>query len=858
MSNDLLSAALACIEAGLSIIPIDHTTKRPAMDLLPKDANGTATWRPYQAAAADEQMVRQWFASGIRAFALVTGAVSGNLLVLDFDALGFYEAWREAVGELADGLPVQRTGGGGYHVYLRCPEPGGNLKLAWVECEEEKSGRKIAIETRGEGGYAVAPPSLHPSGDRYEIVSGDLTNVSMVSQARADALVNAACKLDESPHTREKREQLEREAREAFRRRAAAARNGSGDIIGRYNAAHAIEDLLGRYGYTRRGRRFIRPNGRSGSVSVEDGRSCHFSSNDPLNDGRVVSGCGVHDAFDIYCFYEHGGNVSGAVKAAAALLGIRAGSHAKGMANRVAAARAPVKPYTAFPVDALPKVAARFINEGARALGCDPAYIAMPLLAELASAIGNSRRIRLKASWDEPPVAWAVVVGDSGTLKSPAFDLALRPIRLRQKRAMKEYKQAQAEYADAKEEYDEAVKAWRKAKPADRGDKPEEPEAPVCERLWCSDTTLEALADRLSNAPRGLLVAREELAGWLASFNQYKAGQGADVPHWLEMHRAGHLLVDRKTGIKTTIDVPRAAVCIAGGIQPEILRRCLTQEFYDNGLAARLLLAMPPRRVKRWTEADIDGNTLDAVSKLFSELLSFQPSTDLDGEPEPADVSLTDEAKALWVDFYNQHAQEQAELDSELSAAWSKLEGYAARLALVVHCIRQAAGEAVDPWHCDDVSMASGIALAGWFGYEAKRVYGVLAESQEDQHDRKLVDWIQRHGGQVTPRDLTHGLRSYRDNATQAEEDLERLAAAGIGRWQTMKQNSKGGRQLRVFHLLAPVTETAGSGAAISVTVTKTSAGASASAGNGDGDSDGAHSIVGRDGTAMSPEAGEA
>jgi hypothetical protein len=465
-----------------------------------------------------------------------------------------------------------------------------------------------------------------------------------------------------------------------------------------------------------------------------------------------------------------------------------------------------VEPYRPFPTDALPQVAAGFVDEGAKALGCDPAYIALPLLAELASAIGNSRRIRLKAAWSEPPVLWTVVVGDSGTLKSPAFDLALRPIRLRQKQAMKEYKQAEAEYRDAKEQYDEAVKAWRKAKPEDRGNRPEEPEAPVCERLWCSDTTVEALADRLSNAPRGLLVARDELAGWLASFNQYKAGHGGDVAHWLEMHRAGPLLVDRKTGDKTTIYVPRASICIAGGIQPETLRRCLTPEFYDNGLAARLLLAMPPKRVKRWTEADLDGNTMDAMGRLFAELLGFQPSTNLDGEPEPADVVLTEPAKALWVAFYNAHAQEQAELSGELSAAWSKLEGYAARLALVVHCVRQASGEAVDPWRCDEQSMASGIALADWFGHEAKRVYAILGESDEERDARRLVEWIERKGGSVTVRDVTRGVRTYRGNTDSAEAALDALAEAGLGRWEDDTHGPKGGRPARRFRLVTSVT----------------------------------------------------
>ena len=556
--------------------------------------------------------------------------------------------------------------------------------------------------------------------------------------------------LDEAPSTRQEQERLEIQARETHRKRQ-SQRKGQASVIDAFNQAHAVEALLDRHGYAKGTHgRHIRPGGKSESISVKDGRSCHWSSDDPLNDGRGKGGCGCHDAFDLYAHYEHGGDVSKAVKAAADLLGMNPARKAQ---PKLAAATPSIQPYKPFPVDALPGAAAAFVDEGAKALGCDPAYIAMPMLAELASAIGNSLCIRLKASWSEPPVLWAVVVGDSGTLKSPAFDLALHPIRLRQKRAIKEYKQAQAEYRDAKEQYDEAPKAEGQAGGSWR--RPEEPEVPVCERLWCSDTTVEALADRLSNAPRGLLVARDELAGWLASFNQYKAGQGGDVAHWLEMHRAGNLLVDRKTGDKTTIFVPRRSGVHCRGHSAGNLAAVFDARVLRRRFGALLLLASPPRRVKQWTEADIDGNTLDAMGKLFTELLSFQTSTDVDGEPEPADIELTDAAKALWVAFYNQHAREQAELGGELSAAWSKLEGYAARLALVVHCVRQAAGEAVDPWRCDETSMASGIALAKWFGHEAKRVYGVLCESPEDRDCRRLVELLQAKGGQATVRELS-------------------------------------------------------------------------------------------------------
>jgi hypothetical protein len=832
MKSELLMAALACREAGVSIIPIDHGTKRPAANLLPRNGDGKPTWKPFQSEAADEATVRQWVAAGSEAFAVVGGAVSGGLLVLDFDGVGVYQRWASAVGELARGLPVQQTGGGGYQVLLRCPDPGGNDKLAWMPDEGEPTGRTIAIETRATGGYAVVAPSLHPSGTRYRWLSGDLSDIPLVTQDHAEKLLAAARVLDEVPLTRQERERLEGQARAEHQRRQ-ASRNGQSSVIAAFNEAHSIETMLESHGYAKgRGDRYIRPGGTSESVSVKDGRTCHWSTDDPLNDGRAVSGCGCHDAFDLYSHYDHGGDVSAAVKAAAASLGIKRTPARQGRDKP-----APViEPYRAFPIDVLPPVLARFVHNGAQALGCDPAYVALPLLAALASAIGNTRRLRLKASWSEPSVLWCVIVGDSGTLKSPAFDLALRDVRRRQGRAMKEFERAKAAYRDERERYDEAIKAWRKAKPEDRGERPEEPASPVCERLWCSDTTVEALAERLGQAWRGLLLARDELAGWLASFNQYKAGQGGDVAHWLEVHRAGHLLVDRKTGDKTTTYVPRAAVCIAGGMQPETLRRSLTPEFFENGLAARLLLAMPPKRVKRWTDAEVDPRIISDIESLFGELLQFQPSKDTDGQPEPADIPLTSGAKLLFVEFYDRHAQEQMELGGDLSAAWSKLEGYAGRLALVLHSVRQASEGVADPWQCDEHSMEAGIALAEWFGHEARRVYGMLAESREDHEQRDLVDWIKQRGGQVTVRDLTHGLRRYRGEAAGAEGDLERMAQAKIGRWQSAPQNPKGGRQPRIFHLLPGVRDDAALDTVTAVTVTETPSDTSAPEGNGDGD----------------------
>jgi hypothetical protein len=112
----------------------------------------------------------------------------------------------------------------------------------------------------------------------------------------------------------------------------------------------------------------------------------------------------------------------------------------------------------------------------------------------------------------------------------------------------------------------------------------------VLPRYIVSDVTIEALAEQLSHNPRGLLADCDELGALIKSFDQYRGGRGGDAQRWLSIHRAGELLIDRKTGTNKTTFVRHAAVSMAGGIQPGVLRRVLGQEHFENGLAPRLLL----------------------------------------------------------------------------------------------------------------------------------------------------------------------------------------------------------------------------------------------------------------------------
>ena len=166
---------------------------------------------------------------------------------------------------------------------------------------------------------------------------------------------------------------------------------------------------------------------------------------------------------------------------------------------------------------------------------------------------------------------------------------------------------------------------------------------------------------------------------------------------------------------------------------------------------------------------------------------------------------MTPEAKLVWTRYYNDHALEQAKLTGDLSAAWSKLEESAARLPLIVHFVRYAAGDVNDESQLDVASMTAGVKLANWFKGETCRVYALMDESAADQDQRRLVEWLDRKGGSATAREVRQGCRWLQDPGA-ADAALDNLAKAGLGTWQDITPTATGGRPSRVFNLSSTST----------------------------------------------------
>ncbi len=156
MNNEILQTALDLLSEGISVIPIQARSKIPALK----------SWKEYQDRLPTEAEAREWFSNGDKNIAVVCGAVSGNLTVFDFDQVKAAKKWAAKYRSLVSGAPIVKPSRG-WHVWIRTDQP--------VPCS-----RGEGFDIKGEGGYIIIPPSIHPSGIQYKLVKGDLAKIPLV------------------------------------------------------------------------------------------------------------------------------------------------------------------------------------------------------------------------------------------------------------------------------------------------------------------------------------------------------------------------------------------------------------------------------------------------------------------------------------------------------------------------------------------------------------------------------------------------------------------------------------------------------------------------------------------------------
>ncbi|MBX6357026.1 MAG: bifunctional DNA primase/polymerase [Micromonosporaceae bacterium] len=155
----LLAAAHAYAQAGIPVLPLHCPTGRGRCSCGRPDcgrAGKHPRWHPrlipagLHDASTDPARIDAWWSTWPTAnIGLRTGVACD---VCDIDTP---EGLRAVQHLLGGDLPTVRTGSGGYHVYLAPTGAGNRARLL------------PGVDWRGAGGYVVAPPSRHASGERY-------------------------------------------------------------------------------------------------------------------------------------------------------------------------------------------------------------------------------------------------------------------------------------------------------------------------------------------------------------------------------------------------------------------------------------------------------------------------------------------------------------------------------------------------------------------------------------------------------------------------------------------------------------------------------------------------------------------
>lgn len=284
-------AALILLNAGFSVVPIRTDGSKATVD----------KWKEYQSIRMSSVEAERVFHDvGI---GIIGGAISGNLEIIDIEADAPPELFAlietHLPGLLAT-LPQVSTPTGGRHIYLRCASIQGNQKLAATRVG------KTLIETRGEGGYVLAPTSpaaCHPSGKTYELLSGHITATPTISPEQRSILLDCCRSFNE--HVKELRGQ-----------QSTTAGNRPGDD---YNLRGDPWSVLRHAGWSivwQQGEAlYLRRPGKDFGVSATLHKVAHnvlyvFSTNAmPFDSERA------YDAFGVYCRLKHAGDIQAATKA---------------------------------------------------------------------------------------------------------------------------------------------------------------------------------------------------------------------------------------------------------------------------------------------------------------------------------------------------------------------------------------------------------------------------------------------------------------------------------------------------------------------------------------------------------------
>jgi hypothetical protein len=703
-ADSRLQAAQYYATRGWPVLPIKPGEK------VPMTAHGVKD------ATTDKSILIQWWDRCEDAnIGIATGKLAG-VWVLDIDGEAGDRSLTDLenkIGPLPETLE-QKTGGGGRQLFFR-----------WPDTREIRNKQNIrpGIDVRGEGGYVVVPPSLHPSGQRYEWPHGDSTTIAAAPKAWLDLI--APIKRRPMPWDRQApvaaapppvpasvvKAPIITRAKKYLAECNPPVQGSGGHndllwaaramVIGfQLDDANALSLLWSEFNP-----RCTPPWDRGNPKDVKDferkvGEARRTTGDKPV--GWLLDEYGLRDDANAMAQIAKGResqiNLLASAKAAEPQA---TDDEADGLPER--------RP---FPLHCFPTGIRNYVELVADVQIVDPAAVGLLTLVMGGAAMGNSFWLRLKRGFVVPPVLWGAVIAPSGSNKSGPFREVVKPLRK-----------------------DPAIDGIENALLNPQG------------QLIIEDTTTEAVIDVLSRSARGLCLANPELSGWAASFDRYVQGgkkkASGDESVWLKLWDGDPYQKNRRTESENVF-IARAAVSVIGCIQPQKMAECFDPSSFASGLVPRLLVVEIPPFLREWSEREMPENGEVVWAKAI-EFLRTQPFASLHtntGEYVPNFIVPCAAAKEHFVGNFNELARLAFEGDEWVAMFAKKAQGMAGRLTLVLHGFGAAVGEHDIKSEVSEQTMRGGVELARYFFGEQLRLYGLATGQCTERRLRDDLIWI--------------------------------------------------------------------------------------------------------------------
>ena len=306
-----------------------------------------------------------------------------------------------------------------------------------------------------------------------------------------------------------------------------------------------------------------------------------------------------------------------------------------------------------LPVHALRWEVQKIIEHYAEVFQCPKDFITSAVFGIVGTMCGRHVAI-FDGKYRNHPNLWICHVAPSGSNKSSPIKALMQPMNQEESRRYKEFRE---KFKEFKRNTDE--------------------EEPTLNQLTVSDVTPEGLykiLDGRAESKDGLLLYRDEIKGFIDDMGRYH--NSGEVSNYLSIWDGTTFPVTRKTQPPMYIENP--FLCIMGGIQPDVFSEAFKRDLAGVGFVQRWLFIYPDEIQKAlYSDSTLDAKYEMAWNEIFEKLLAINDM----------ELTLSNEAKQVYIDYYNETISRTDDADSYISSMLSKLRIHVLKWCAITHIL---------------------------------------------------------------------------------------------------------------------------------------------------------------------------